>query len=135
MRKQSIQSLVFIFLFFIFQSALADNVSDSLEKLMGNYTSYQANFTQTNSGGKGHAGKTSYGRVFMLRPGRFRWETTKPYQQTVIANGNTLWIYDVDLAQATQQSLAKRGFNPAQLLTEPVADMTQKFTITQESNG
>ena len=37
----------------------------------------------------------------MLRPGRFRWETSDPYQQTVIANGDTLWIYDVDLKQAS----------------------------------
>lgn len=131
MRKQS---LFFIILFFIFQSVLADNASSSLEKLMGGYTSYQANFAQTSAGGKG-SGKTSYGKVYMLRPGRFRWETTKPYQQTVIANGNTLWIYDVDLAQATKQPLAQRGFNPAQLLTEPAANMAQKFTITQQSDG
>ena len=71
----------------------------------------------------------------MLRPGRFRWETVKPYQQTLIANGDKLWVYDVDLAQATQQSLAKRGFNPAQLLTEPVTDLAQKFTVTAESDG
>lgn len=123
----------FAILFFIFQNVIADNVSDSLEKLLGGYTSYQANFTQTTAGGKGGA-KTSYGKVYMQRPGRFRWETTKPYQQTVIANGNTLWIYDVDLAQATKQALSQRGFNPAQLLTEPVANLTQKFTVTQQSN-
>lgn len=131
MRKQS---LFFVFLFFIFQNVIADDANSSLEKLLGGYISYQANFAQTSVGGKG-GGKTSYGKVYMLRPGRFRWETTKPYQQTVIANGNTLWIYDVDLAQATKQPLAQRGFNPAQLLTEPVANMAQKFSVTQQDNG
>jgi len=113
--------------------ALADANAD-LVKLLGGYTSYQANFTQVTSGGKKGAQK-SQGRVYMLRPGKFRWETTSPYQQTVIANGDVLWIYDVDLGQATRQSLAKRGFNPAQLLTEPVANLQQKFVITQEPNG
>lgn len=128
------QSFIFAILFFIFHTALAEDAVNSLEKLLGGYTSYQANFSQSSSGGKG-ASKTSYGKVYMLRPGRFRWETTKPYAQTVIANGNTLWIYDVDLAQASKQPLAQRGFNPAQLLTEPVANMAQKFTVTQQDNG
>lgn len=118
----------------IFPSAFAAADAD-LEKLLGQYNSYQANFSQVSAGGKNRAAQKSQGRVFMQRPGKFRWETTNPYQQTVIANGDTLWVYDVDLGQATQQSLAKRGFNPAQLLTEPVTDLTQKFTITQESNG
>jgi outer membrane lipoprotein carrier protein len=124
-----------IILFFVFQLAIADTASDSLEKNLSGYTSYQANFTQVNYDSKNRAGKKSQGRVYMLRPGRFRWETTSPYQQTVIANNDRLWIYDVDLAQATQQSLSKRGFNPAQLLTQPVKDLTQKFTITEEGDG
>lgn len=118
-----------------FVSSVFSAPSADLEKSLGGYTSYQANFTQVNYDNKNRAGKQSSGRVFMLRPGKFRWETTKPYEQTVIANGDMLWIYDVDLKQATKQSLAKRGFNPAQLLTEPVANLTQKFTITQENNG
>lgn len=101
---------------------------------MGSYNSYQANFSQSTYGGKGKS-QQSQGRVYMQKPGKFRWETIKPYEQTVIANGDTLWIYDADLMQATQQSLSRRGFNPAQLLTAPVADLTQRFNITQEGNG
>jgi outer membrane lipoprotein carrier protein len=130
-----LRSLLLALLFFIFQPVMADTASDALAKNLTGYTSYSANFTQINYDGKKHAGQKSQGRVYMLRPGRFRWETIKPYQQTVIANGDTLWIYDVDLGQASQQSLAKRGFNPAQLLTEPVGDLTQKFTVTQEDDG
>ncbi len=132
MRKQS---LALIFLFFIFQSVWADSASDNLKKNLENYQSYQASFTQVNYDNKSHAGKKSHGQVYMQRPGKFRWETTSPYQQTVIDNHDKLWIYDVDLAQATQQSLGKRGFNPAQLLTEPVENLAQKFTITSEGDG
>jgi outer membrane lipoprotein carrier protein len=122
-------------LFFMACVAWADAASDALEKNLGHYTSYQAHFSQVNYDNKNHAGQKSQGKVFMLRPGRFRWETQKPYEQTVIANGDKLWIYDVDLAQATQQSLSKRGFNPAQLLTESVSDLTQKFSITENPDG
>lgn len=132
MRKQS---WILIFLLFIFQSVIAETSSNNLEKSLSNYTSYQANFSQVSYDGKNRAGQKSQGKVYMLRPGKFRWETTKPYQQTIIANGDILWVYDVDLAQATRQSLAKRGFNPAQLLTEPVNNLSQKFTVSQEANG
>lgn len=125
----------FWLLCFVFQWVMADTSSDHLEKYLTSYKSYQAHFTQVNYDEKKHLTRKAQGQVYMQRPGRFRWETTQPYQQTVIANGNTLWVYDVDLAQATQQSLAKRGFNPAQLLTESVADLTQKFIITEESDG
>ncbi len=126
-------SICLFSLFFIFQSVLAEDAASDLEKNLGNYNAYQANFSQVNYDNKNKGGQKSQGRVYMQRPGKFRWETTNPYQQTVIANGNKLWIYDVDLKQASQQSLAKRGFNPAQLLTEPVANLTQKFTVTQEN--
>ncbi len=128
--------LTVVCLFMVFQSAYAEgDASSSLSQSLGNYTTYEANFQQTSSGKKNHAAQKSHGKVYMMRPGKFRWETTQPYQQTVIANGNTLWIYRCDLKQASQQSAAKRGFNPAELLTRPVADLTQKFTITEESDG
>ena len=135
--KRKYSLIIFIFSFFIVQAIdAADNIAaDRLEKSLTGYTSYQANFSQVNYDGKSRAGQKSQGRVFMLRPGRFRWETSSPYEQTVIANGDKLWVYDIDLKQATEQSLGKNGFNPAQLLTEPVADLTQRFTITEESDG
>lgn len=126
----------FLTLIFVCASAYADeSASQALSQSLGNYSTYQANFQQVNYDKKNRAAQKSQGKVFMMRPGKFRWETTQPYQQTVIANGNSLWIYDVDLKQASQQSLAKRGFNPAELLTRPVEDLTQKFTITQEADG
>lgn len=124
-----------LILFFIFQSVIADTASNKLEKLLNNYQSYEANFTQVNYDNKNRPGKKSSGKVYMARPGKFRWETTSPYQQIVIANGDILWVYDVDLAQATQQSLNKRGFNPAQLLTAPVNDLTQNYTVSEETDG
>src|ERR671925_2081824 len=33
------------------------------------------------------------GQVWILKPGMMRWDYTKPERQTIIANGDTLWIY------------------------------------------
>lgn len=134
MKKISLlfKTLLLSLLFSFGQAQADESAVQALSQSLGTYTTYQANFQQSSYSKKNGAQK-SQGKVYMMRPGKFRWETTHPYEQTVIANGNTLWIYDVDLKQASQQSLAQRGFNPGELLTRPVEDLTQQFTITQEN--
>ena len=57
------------------------------------------------------------GTMQFVRPGRFRWEYDKPYEQTIIGDGAKLWIYDKDLNQVTVRKLDKAlGGSPAALL-------------------
>ena len=52
-----------------------------------------------------------------VRPGKFRWEYDKPYEQTIVGDGAKLWIYDKDLNQVTVRKLdAALGSSPAALL-------------------
>jgi outer membrane lipoprotein carrier protein len=37
--------------------------------------------------------QTGEGQVWILKPGMMRWDYTTPERQTIIANGETLWIY------------------------------------------
>ncbi|NKB46263.1 MAG: outer membrane lipoprotein chaperone LolA [Legionellales bacterium] len=60
----------------------------------------------------------SRGEMAMLRPGRFRWETHKPNHQLLIADGQRLWIYDVDLEQVQVKPLqGQLGQTPALFLS------------------
>ena len=45
--------------------------------------------------------RQTQGHFVFQRPGRFVWETQKPYEQKLIANGNQLILWDKDLNQAT----------------------------------
>src|SRR4051812_39754514 len=57
------------------------------------------------------------GTMQFVRPGRFRWEYDKPYEQTIVGDGAKLWIYDKDLNQVTVRKLDKAlGASPAALL-------------------
>jgi outer membrane lipoprotein carrier protein len=57
------------------------------------------------------------GTMQFMRPGRFRWEYDKPYEQTIVGDGAKLWIYDKDLNQVTVRKLDKAlGGSPAALL-------------------
>jgi outer membrane lipoprotein carrier protein len=70
------------------------------------------------------------GTMQFVRPGRFRWEYDKPYEQTIVGDGTKLWIYDKDLNQVTVRKLDKAlGGSPAALLAgsndiEKVYDLT-----------
>src|ERR1043165_4330327 len=58
------------------------------------------------------------GTMQFARPGRFRWEYDKPYEQTIVGDGSRLWIYDKDLNQVTVRKLDKAlGSSPAALLS------------------
>src|SRR3990167_7678126 len=61
--------------------------------------------------------KTSSGSFEFQRPGRFRFVYKKPFEQTIVADGQTLWFYDVDLNQVTQRPQAQAlGTTPVALL-------------------
>jgi outer membrane lipoprotein carrier protein len=45
--------------------------------------------------------RQTQGRFVFQRPGRFIWDTEKPYEQKLIADGKQLILWDKDLNQAT----------------------------------
>lgn len=57
------------------------------------------------------------GTMQFQRPGKFRWEYHKPYEQTIVGDGARLWIYDKDLNQVSVRKLDQAlGNSPAALL-------------------
>jgi outer membrane lipoprotein carrier protein len=61
--------------------------------------------------------KTSSGTFEFARPNRFRFNYLKPFVQTIVADGQTLWLYDVDLNQVTaRKQAAVLGSTPAALI-------------------
>lgn len=59
------------------------------------------------------------GRFYLRRPGKFRWEYRTPYEQVIIADGNRVYLLDVELDQVSHQSQSRalRG-TPALLLSD-----------------
>jgi outer membrane lipoprotein carrier protein len=65
--------------------------------------------------------KTSSGTFEFSRPGHFRFSYKKPFEQTIVADGQTLWLYDVDLNQVTARQQAQvLGSTPAALISTAV---------------
>jgi outer membrane lipoprotein carrier protein len=74
------------------------------------------------------------GTMQFARPGRFRWEYDKPYEQTIIGDGSRLWIYDKDLNQVTVRKLDRAlGTTPAALLAGG-SDLEKNYTLNNLGN-
>jgi outer membrane lipoprotein carrier protein len=72
--------------------------------------------------------KSSSGTMALKRPGKFRWEITQPNHQIIVADGQYLWIYDVDLEQATRRNLNDAN-SPAILLSGSTAALEDRFNV------
>ena len=94
---------------------------DSLEVFVKTVKSGRADFTQvvTSPAKEGQVArvKTSSGTFEFSRPNRFKFIYKKPFEQSIVADGQTLWLFDVDLNQVTsrKQSLVL-GSTPAALI-------------------
>ena len=110
---------------------------ESLESFVKLVKTGRADFTQvvTAPGRDGQAAraKTSTGTFEFARPSRFKFIYKKPFEQSIVADGQTLWLYDVDLNQVTARKQSQvLGATPAALIAS-AADLRAlqaDFTLT-----
>lgn len=96
--------------------ACADALS-ALNAFIRDVRSGRADFTQTVTSPDGLKKKVSSGRFEFQRPNRFRFAYLKPYPQTIVGDGQKVWIHDPDLNQVTVRSWNQAlGSTPAALL-------------------
>ena len=84
---------------------------ESLEYFIRSAKSGRAEFTQVITAppkdGQASRTRTSTGTFEFQRPNRFRFDYRKPFEQTIVADGQTLWLHDKDLNQVSQRKQAK----------------------------
>lgn len=120
----------------LFTSANAGTPLQNLQQKLSSFQGLKAHFQQALYTDKRVAASKSSGNMLILRPGKFRWETHTPNEQILVADGNLLWIYDVDLEQATKQKLDTTDSNsPALFLSGDVKEIPKRFIVTEEKVG
>lgn len=104
------KNLVATLLIAISSISASANGLDSLEKFLKSTQSGRAEFTQTVTSpareGQAPKVKNSSGNFEFARPNRFKFVYKKPFEQTLVADGQTLWMYDVDLNQVSSNKQA-----------------------------
>lgn len=79
--------------------------------------------------------RTSSGTLEFQRPGRFRFSYKKPFEQTLVADGQTLWLHDPDLQQVTARAQAQvLGSTPLALIISAtdLAGLQKDFQLQAE---
>lgn len=132
---------IWIAIFFIVScavSARADGL-DSLEIFIKGVQSARAQFQQTVVSppreGQAARRKVSSGTFEFQRPNRFRFVYLKPFEQTIVADGQTLWLYDADLYQVTIRKQASAlGSTPAALIASAanLAALQAEFVLVSQ---
>lgn len=100
----------------------------SLESFLRNAQSGRANFSQVVTPppreGSPARPKSSTGSFEFQRPDRFRFQYARPYEQLLVADGNTLWLFDPDLNQVTARPQAQALANAPVALLSGSSDLS-----------
>lgn len=107
---------------------------DTLKAFLDQTTSAKARFAQMVLDKNMKQLQQATGTMQFSRPGKFRWQYDKPYEQTIVGDGEKLWIYDKDLNQVTVRKLdSALGSSPAALLAGSNA-IEKSYKLTNLGN-
>ena len=104
---------------------------DKLHRFLETTKTLRADFAQIVVAKNGKKPQQSAGQMMISRPGKFRWQITKPYAQLLVGDGEKVWIYDEDLRQVSVKKFdAALGSTPAALLVGNNA-LDKNFTLRE----
>jgi outer membrane lipoprotein carrier protein len=118
-----VKAIVLLFLSGLTAHALAVDGPERLHAFLDEVHSLRADFQQSVYDEDARPLDDASGKVYIARPGRFRWDYTEPYPQEIVGDGEKVWVYDSELEQVTVRPLGDAlGDTPVMLLSseEPV---------------
>lgn len=126
---------VFLALLLAGNSALAQSDHEqpggraALEQFASELNTFHATFEQVVLNSDGMIQDASEGEMWLSRPALFRWEYGGDFPETIVADGERIWLYDISLEQITlkdQSSLASDS--PLTLLTD-LSRLDEQFEV------
>lgn len=118
----------------VFAGSVQAGGVDRLREFVDGAKTMRAQFNQSVLDRAGKVTNESSGTMQFSRPGKFRWEYTKPFPQLIVGDGKKLWIWDSDLEQVTVKKLSESlGSSPAALLAGN-NEIERSFTLIDGGN-
>ncbi|MCM8857721.1 MAG: outer membrane lipoprotein chaperone LolA [Candidatus Thiodiazotropha sp.] len=127
--KLSFKASLLFFLLTLTHTVWADDGPQQLERFLKDLNTLQADFRQTLEQQDDGPVYISHGVFYLKRPGLLRWEYDAPGEQLIVADGDRIWLHDIELEQVSHRSqqAALKG-TPAQLLSD-LAPITDHFQV------
>ncbi len=134
-RRHACRALAALLLGGTVLAARADAV-DTLRAFVREVKSGRAAFTQTVIAPDGVRKKTSSGSFEFVRPNRFRFAYSQPFEQLIVSDGQKVWLHDLDLNQVTVRALDRAlGATPAALLAGGALDKDFELAAQPARDG
>lgn len=121
-------------LLLLMSSAHADDARQRLDAFFDTMQTFSARFEQVVLSDRGEIMQTTEGQMYLRRPGQFRWDYEQPYRQQIVADGQVLWTYDEDLAQATAQDMTQALSHTPMMLLAGSAPLDETFLVNSEGS-
>ena len=115
------RSAVVLFFITVCGVVNAGPARDQLTYFSKNVKTMRAEFAQTLFDANGRKKDQSSGTVALMAPRQFRWDVLKPFEQHIVADGNAVWVYDVDLEQVNVRA---QSFDEANSPLAVLLDLT-----------
>lgn len=103
---------------------------EQLRAFINDLQSLQTEFTQDLYDEAGTKIDSASGMLYLQRPGKFHWQYQQPYEQQILTNGETLWIYDSDLEQVTVRDVASNLQSTPAAILGGTANIDELYEIT-----
>lgn len=109
----------------------AETARSRMEAFSKGLHAVSGSFSQSVTDANGHRGDASRGTLALEAPRQFRWETTAPYQQTIVADGAKVWVYEPDLEQVSvRNQSAAEAHSPLTVLTD-LSQLDRQFEASE----
>lgn len=106
-----------------------EELHTELLKRLGVIDTFQADFRQKTITRDGVEEATQVGHVAFLRPEKFLWVVSEPYEEQVVIVGNEMQVYDPDLQQLTHTMVDPSELSLANILIDPSSKVLEGFEI------
>jgi outer membrane lipoprotein carrier protein len=106
------------------------SASTEVEKYLGGLATWSADFTQTIDDGHGKVLRSAAGKLYLQKPGKFRWDYAQPSEQLILADGKQIWFYDKDLQQANVRDMNDSLANTPAVLLSGGGALSSQFDVT-----
>lgn len=98
--------------------------------------SMRARFDQAVISADGYVLQEVSGTLAVARPGKVRWHSEEPFEQLVVSDAETLWLYDPDLEQVTVRPFSNDiSRTPAVLFIGETQSLEQDYRVAAERDA
>ncbi len=118
------------------ENTSTDMAAMDLARQLTPLSNFSAHFQQTLYSADDYPIQKTDGEMEVARPGKMRWISNPPMEQWVVANGETLWVYDPDLEQVNiKPFLEDIHDTPAMLFIGGLEGISDDYTVVQQRAG